>query len=72
MQTLDGVSIEEGLKVYLLQTPVLQQHEFLIGTVVKISSKTVHVQCFKRDKWYSVKESVVLRSPNQLIAVRGE
>lgn len=68
--TLDGTPIEVGMLVYLLQVPVIGQHEFKVGTVHKISDKTVHVSYPKKDRWGTRENGIVKRYPEQLIAVK--
>lgn len=71
MKTLDGTPIEVGMKVYLLQVPVMGSHEFKTGLVEKMSAKTVSVRYAKNDRWCRVpEEQVVKRYPEQLIAVK--
>lgn len=72
--TFDGVPIVEGMEVILLQVPVMGQHEFKHGKVVKISAKTVHVEYMRKERWsYNGEEpATVKRQPEQLIAVRKE
>lgn len=72
MKTLDGTTIELGMEVYLLQVPVIGQHEFKIGTVHKITDKTVHVSYPKKDRWGTRENVIVKRYPDQLIAKKGE
>lgn len=72
MKTFDGTIIEVGAKVYILQVPVLRQHEFKIGTVVKVTDKQVWVQyerCSSRYN-YEPEVQVVKRYPEQLIAMQ--
>jgi hypothetical protein len=72
MQTFDGVPIEIGMLVYLLQVPVMRQHEFKIGKVEKITAKTVHVRYAKDSRWqHKPEDGVEKRYPDQLIAVKG-
>lgn len=68
--TLDGTEITVGMEVYLLQVPVMREHEFKIGKVVKISDKTVHVSYNRSDRWSREDEiAIVKRQPHQLITV---
>ena len=68
--TLDGTEIKEGMEVYLLQVPVVREHEFKIGKVVKVSAKTVHVSYNRKERWMREDEiATVKRQPYQLIAV---
>lgn len=72
MKTLDGVEIQVGMQVYLLQVPILGQHEFKIGTVTKLSERQVTVLYAKRDRWSRGDENrleEVRRYPEQLLAV---
>lgn len=72
MKTLDGTPIELGTEVYLLQVPIIGQHEFKVGTVHKITDKTVHVSYPKKDRWGTRENVIVKRYPDQLIAKKGE
>ena len=69
MKTLNGKTIEVGMKVYLLQVPVLRQHTFKVGTVVRLTEKCIHVEYDRRDSRYSREDNVdvVKRYPDQLI-----
>ena len=71
MKTLDGVEIQIGMQVYLLQVPILGQHEFKIGTVTKLSDRQVVVEYAKEDRWSRGDDSrlsEVRRYPAQLLA----
>jgi hypothetical protein len=72
MKTLDGTPITVGMKVYLLQVPVLGQHEFKVGIVERVSDKTVHVNYPKKDRWGSRENGTVKRYPEQLIAKKED
>lgn len=72
MKTLDGIEIQVGMQVYLLQVPILGQHEFKIGTVTKLSDRQVVVEYAKEDRWSRGADSrlsEVRRYPDQLISV---
>lgn len=72
MISLNGVKLEVGMKVYLLQVPVQGDHKFKIGTVEKITDKTVHVNYEREERYRRGAEAVsatVKRYPQQLITV---
>lgn len=45
MLSFNGVEIEVGQKVCVLQTPIVREHTFLTGEVVALTKKTVQVEC---------------------------
>lgn len=70
MISLNGVKLEVGMKVYLLQVPVQGDHKFKIGTVEKITDKTVLVNYEREERYCRVAVSTtVKRYPQQLITV---
>lgn len=51
MKSFNGVELEVGQKVIVLQVPVVGEHQFIHAEVKSISPKTVLVDGLFRDKW---------------------
>lgn len=67
-----GEDIKISDVVLILKTPVVREHEFIEGVVVKITSKTVHVHVPNEDIYWSggVSEKIYKRQPYQIIKVK--
>lgn len=50
MKSFNGVELEVGQKVIVLQVPVIGEHRFIHAEVKSISSKTVLVEGFFHDR----------------------
>lgn len=66
-----GNEIEVGCKVLLLKTPVVREHVFIEGVVIKITDKKIHVHVAEEDYYWSggVDQKIYKRSPEQLIVI---
>lgn len=66
-----GVLLEVGDSVVLLKTPIVGEHKFKIGKIIKISNKKVLVEFVARRDRYSGEERKleVWRYPEQLVFV---
>lgn len=66
-----GNEIEVCCKVLLLKTPVVREHVFIEGVVVKTTDKKIHVHFAEEDYYWSggVDQKIYKRSPEQLIVI---
>lgn len=51
MKSFNGVDLEVGMKVVVLQTPIIHDHKFVMAEVVKINAKTVSVEGWFDEKY---------------------
>lgn len=70
MKSINGVEIEVGQEVFVLQTPIIGEHQFVKGVVVKISPKTVSVEGLFKEKYIrGFVRKRVNRYPEQIFVV---
>lgn len=43
MKSVNGIDLDVGQEVFIMQTPIIGEHEFVSGTVVKLNKKTVTI-----------------------------
>jgi hypothetical protein len=51
MKSLNGIELEVGQEVWLLQTPVIRDHEYILGKVTKVNAKTVTVNGYFHERF---------------------
>lgn len=69
MLSRNGLELEVGAKVLVLQVPIVGSHEFVDATVVRLTSKQVVVEYLHKDRWGSNGMREFKRYPEQVIVV---
>ena len=70
MKSINGIEIEVGQEVFVLQTPIIGDHQYVKCVVVKISPKTVSVEGLFKEKYIrGFVRKRVNRYPEQIFVV---
>ena len=70
MKSFNGVELEVGQKVIVLQVPVIGEHQFVHAEVKSISHKTVLVEGFFHERWIrGLTRKEVRRYAHQIIVL---
>lgn len=71
MKSINGIEIEVGQEVFVLQTPIIGgAHQYVKCVVVKISPKTVSVEGLFKEKYIrGFVRKCVNRYPDQIFVV---
>ena len=68
MESVNGVVLEIGQEVYVLQTPIIGEHRFVLGVITGIHKTKVSVEGLFTEKYVrGFVKKVVNRYPNQII-----
>ena len=69
MFSLNNQPIHVGDEVYILEVPIVGQHKFVRGKVLKITEKQVVVESSMKDRWSGNTKREVKRYPEQVIVM---
>lgn len=68
MESINGIALEVGQEVYILQTPIIGEHRFVLGVITGIHKTKVSVEGLFTERYLrGFIRKVVTRYPNQII-----
>lgn len=72
MFSKNNIEITVGQKVLILEVPIVGQHKFVEGEVIKITDKQVVIESKMKDRWGDTRLREVKRYADQVIIFNWE